>query len=88
MEASGIGTRLYDHISDKLKSNSLKSANFLFNDKLLDKSIEAKEDEVSKLEERMARMEDLYYSQFTAMEKAISEMNSQSSWLMSQTGGM
>ena len=88
MKASGIGTRLYDHISDKLKSSSTNSANFLFNDKLLDQSIKDKEDEVSELEERMARMEDLYYSQFTAMEKAISEMNSQSSWLTSQSGGM
>jgi flagellar hook-associated protein 2 len=31
-------------------------------------------------------LEDRYYRQFTAMEKAIQQMNSQSMWLMQQFG--
>ncbi|AFS77336.1 flagellar hook-associated protein 2 [Gottschalkia acidurici 9a] len=52
------------------------------------------EDEVLKLEKRiddlntiLYRREMSYYSRFTAMEKAMQQMNSQSSWLAQQLGG-
>lgn len=37
--------------------------------------------------ERLANLENRYWRQFTAMEKAMSQMNSQSSWLSQQFGG-
>ena len=37
-------------------------------------------------EELLSRKEDRYWAQFTAMEKALSQMQSQSSWLMAQLG--
>lgn len=43
---------------------------------------------MAKLEDKMYRMEDMYYKQFTAMEKMLSQLNNQSNWLMSQLGGM
>ncbi|MFD2044996.1 flagellar hook-associated protein 2 [Ornithinibacillus salinisoli] len=43
---------------------------------------------ISDFEQRMVRVENRYWSQFTAMEKAISQMNNQSAQLMSQFGGM
>ncbi|MFC4557520.1 flagellar hook-associated protein 2 [Virgibacillus kekensis] len=39
-------------------------------------------------EDRLVRVENRYWSQFTAMEKAIQRMNQQSAQLMSQFGGM
>ncbi|MFW5649230.1 MAG: flagellar filament capping protein FliD [Candidatus Alkaliphilus sp. MAG34] len=39
-------------------------------------------------EMRLIRREDRYWSQFTAMEKALEQMNQQSAWLMSQLGQM
>ena len=46
-------------------------------------------DEISRWEDRMKRLEDRYWKQFTAMEKALSQMNSQSMWMQqSMFGGM
>ncbi|MGL6174142.1 MAG: flagellar filament capping protein FliD [Cellulosilyticaceae bacterium] len=84
----GIGTRLYGEMNKKLKSTTDKSANFLFNDKVLDKKITEQKEKTKKLEDQMKRMEGLYYKKFTAMEKMMSQLNSQSSWLASQLGGM
>lgn len=88
LKQSGIGVRLYEDITERLKGTTLKSAESLFNDKHLEKEISNQKDEVAKLEDRMARMESMYYKQFTAMEKMLSQLNNQSSWLTSQLGGM
>ncbi|KAB2953617.1 flagellar filament capping protein FliD [Heliorestis acidaminivorans] len=42
------------------------------------------ERQLATFEDRMKRTEDRYWRQFTAMEKAMDKMNSQSSWLMQQ----
>lgn len=44
--------------------------------------------EIYQEENRLARLENRYYSKFTAMEKALSQMNNQSNWIASQLGGM
>lgn len=88
IEKSGIGVRLYEDISNRLKGSTIKSAEFLFNDKQIDKQIKSQKEEVAKLEDRMTSMENLYYKQFTAMEKMLSQLNTQSSWLTSQMGGI
>lgn len=81
-----VGTKLYDNISAGLKGNSQKSSNFLFNDKLLDKRMNDKDEEILILERKFIEAEDRYYKQFTAMEKMMSQINSQSSALMGQLG--
>lgn len=88
MAKSGIGVRLYADISERLKGSTLNSSNFLFNDKDIDQKIQAQKDQVTKLEDKMYRMEDLYYKQFASMEKMLSQLNNQSNWLMGQLGGM
>lgn len=84
-EAEGIGHRLHKELGNRFKSTSEKSAHILFNDKLLSKNIASEVVRIRELEERMARMEDLYYKKFTAMEKALAQMNSQSSFLLQQS---
>ncbi|QEK11328.1 hypothetical protein FQB35_02495 [Crassaminicella thermophila] len=54
----------------------------------LDKDILNVEKSITREEDRLEKIEDNYWRKFTAMEKALSEMNSQSAWLMSQVGGM
>ena len=81
-----IGDRLYDSINNVSRSTTLRSAYSFYNDKALDKKITVAKDDVKKLEERMYRMEDMYYKRFTAMEKMMQKLNSQSSWLTSQMG--
>ncbi|WP_072888555.1 flagellar filament capping protein FliD [Tepidibacter formicigenes] len=53
---------------------------------LIDKGILDIEKKISNENDRLNRIEDRYWRQFTALEKAMSKMNSQSSWLMSQMG--
>jgi flagellar hook-associated protein 2 len=79
-----VGTKLYDNIRDKLRGTVDKSSNFLFADKVLTKEIKSSEDRISVLEGRLVKQEELYYAKFTAMEKMLSQLNSQSSWLTSQ----
>nr|WP_099190188.1 flagellar filament capping protein FliD [Tepidibacter mesophilus] len=55
---------------------------------LLDKDVVNIEKQISRENSRLTSVENRYWRQFTAMEKAMSQMNSQSSWLMSQMGGM
>ena len=43
--------------------------------------------ELSTMEDKLSAMEDRYYKQFTAMEKALSQLNSQSSSIASLFGG-
>ncbi|WP_347834779.1 hypothetical protein [Gracilibacillus sp. JCM 18860] len=42
---------------------------------------------MSNFENRLAQVEERYWSQFTAMEQAIARYNQQSSYLMQQFGG-
>lgn len=44
------------------------------------------EDEIERQEDILENLEDRYYSKYIAMETALSEMNSQSSWISSQLG--
>ena len=43
---------------------------------------------ITREERLLAGREDRYWKQFTAMEKAMEEMNQQSGWLMAQLGQM
>ncbi|MGE4284300.1 MAG: flagellar filament capping protein FliD [Clostridia bacterium] len=54
---------------------------------LLDKELNNLADQIDLEQERLNDKEDRYYSQFTAMETALSRMNSQAGWLAQQFGG-
>ncbi len=53
----------------------------------LDKDVLNIEKQIFDEEDRLNRIEDSYWRKFTAMEKAISQMNSQSTWIAQQFGG-
>lgn len=84
---NAIGDKIYTTMQEKMKSTTLSSALTFFNDKQIDGQIEDYEDSIFELEERLAATEERYYKQFTAMEKAIQAMNSQSASLASMLGG-
>ncbi|QXM05190.1 flagellar filament capping protein FliD [Crassaminicella indica] len=54
----------------------------------LDKDIFSIEKKIKDEERRLKSVEESYWRKFTAMEKALSQMQSQSSWLAGQLGGM
>jgi len=96
---NGIINRMYDIIQDNIRTYSNKSGQ---KGALLEKAgvvgetteiknlmynmIKDKSDMIRTLTEKLQDKEDYYFKQFTAMEKAISQMNTQSAWLSQQSG--
>ncbi|MDK2902921.1 MAG: flagellar hook-associated protein 2 [Clostridiales bacterium] len=87
---SGIAQRLYtilgstiDAITDKAgQSNSL----FKVDNSILGLQMRDMDTRISDMEQRLMDIENRYYRQFTAMEQALNQMNSQSAWLAQQLG--
>ncbi|WP_281168103.1 flagellar filament capping protein FliD [Desulfoscipio gibsoniae] len=73
-----------------MKSISTKAGNdnefSLVDDSFIGKEIKDINDRAAKIEDRLKQVEDRYWRQFTAMEKAIQQINSQSTWLIQQFG--
>ncbi len=86
----GVGGRVYETLNNTIKSLSDKagSPSSLVDKSQISKTIKRMDDEISRWQDRLGRIEDRYWKQFTAMEKAISQMNSQSTWLQQTLGGM
>ncbi|MHB1041773.1 MAG: flagellar hook-associated protein 2 [Eubacteriales bacterium] len=87
----GIALRLYDDanngmslISDKAGSDSTFS---LVDNSTIGKRLTQINDNINEMELRLKEVEDRYWRQFSAMEKAIQQMNAQSAWLAQQFGG-
>ncbi|OON94510.1 MAG: hypothetical protein ATN31_03255 [Candidatus Epulonipiscioides saccharophilum] len=73
----GYAEKMYDSVTDLLKSSSSSSSMFLFNDIELEKAISDQQDDIDEAYDQMTSKEELYQAQFLAMEMAIQEMNSQ-----------
>ena len=74
---TGLLTNLYDALGKKMRSTTLSSALTFYNDKEMNKQIEAYKKDVKSWQSKLASMENRYYAQFTAMEKAMATMQSQ-----------
>ncbi len=81
-----VTSKLYDSMTDRMKSTSLSSALTFYNDKQLSKELTTYKEELDDMEDYLNDIEDRYYKQFTAMEKAMSTLNSQTSALASLMG--
>lgn len=80
----GIAQRLYDTVGNTMdiiteKAGKSYSTNKQFT---IGKQLDNLEDQIDAYEDRMTALEDRYYSQFTAMEKAIQQANQQSAYIM------
>ncbi len=86
----GIARRLYEDVNNAMKRISDKAGSkndySLVDDSFIGKRIDRIEDQIDRKEERLTQVEDRYWRQFTAMEKAIQQMNQQSAWLSQQFG--
>jgi flagellar hook-associated protein 2 len=85
---SGLASDLYDKFFKEMKSSTLRSALTLYDDKQMKKQVDGYKDTLSTMEDKLEDMESRYYKQFSAMETAMSKMNSQSSSLTSLLGKM
>jgi flagellar hook-associated protein 2 len=86
----GIINRLYDKVTgtmDKLKDKAGNSFSTTQSYKL-GRDLDDLEGRIDRFEDRLKQVENRYWAQFTAMEKAIQKANEQSAYLMQQFGGM
>lgn len=74
---SGIASKLYNNLGKKMQTTTMSSALTFYNDKEMNSQLSEYKKEISSWEDRLADMEDRYYKQFSAMEKAMSKLNSQ-----------
>ncbi|MFT4144599.1 MAG: flagellar filament capping protein FliD [Mobilitalea sp.] len=77
---------LYTDLSDKMKSSTIKSALNFYNDKEMTSKLREYNTSLKSMESKLSTLESKYYKQFTAMESAMSKMNSQSSSFLSMLG--
>lgn len=82
----GIARRLRDTLKGTMeiiekKAGKATSVNTTFS---LGRNLDSVEDQIDRFQDRLIQIEDRYWRQFTAMEKAIQQANTQSSYLMQQ----
>lgn len=78
--------KLYETMTEKCAKTEISSALTFYNDKQYNKLLKGYEKDLDKMEDRIKEMEDKYYKQFTAMEKAMSQLQSQQNSLASLLG--
>jgi flagellar hook-associated protein 2 len=91
-DEKGIAVRLYDVVDNGIdraidKAGSATSFSS-YDQSYLGKRIRDVNNRIEDMEEYLLTVEDRYWRQFTAMEKAISNMNAQSMWLNQQLMSM
>lgn len=77
---------LYETMTEKCAKTEISSALTFYNDKQYNNLLKDYEDDLDILEDRIKELEDRYYKQFTAMEKALSTLQNQSNSLASLLG--
>lgn len=85
---SGISDRLFNNLSKAIKeiTKEAGSATSIADDSYLSLEIARKEDEIDVWKDRLKLIEDRYYKQFSAMEKAMSKAQSQGQWFANMLG--
>lgn len=96
----GIAQRFYDIIRDNIRTGRdskgykgilIEKAGIIGDTSeflnLMDKDILDATSKISDMNRMLQKKEESYYNKFTALEKAISRLNQQSSWLSQQFGG-
>lgn len=84
----GIAYRLYNIVDENIEIivDKAGSSSYAFDNSFIGKEIRRINEHIDTMEERLNEMEERYWRQFTAMERALQQMNSQSMWLMQQLG--
>lgn len=77
---------LYDTMTEKCAKTEISSALTFYNDKQYSSLLKDYEDDLDIMEDRIKELEDKYYKQFTAMETALSKLQSQQNSLASLLG--
>lgn len=81
-----LTTNLYDAIGTKMKSSSVSSIYKVYNDKEMASEYSDYTTTIKKWEQKLQDQEDAYYKKFSAMETALSKLQSQTSSLSNLFG--
>ena len=81
-----LSTNLYKAIDKQMAGNDLRTRYSIYNDKELDKQYANYTKTIKEWEKKVSDKEEYYYKQFTAMEKALSKLQSQTSSLTGLLG--
>ena len=76
-----LGSEMYTNLQNAMKRTELSSALTFYNDKQLDSEISDYKDKVTELQEKLQEEEDRYYEQFSAMEKAMTQLQSKQNYI-------
>lgn len=82
-----LTTNLYDAIGTKMKSSTLSSIYKVYNDKEMASEYSDYTTTIKKWEQKLQDQEEAYYKKFSAMETALSKLQSQTSSLSNLFGG-
>lgn len=83
---SQLFTKVYTDLGNKMATSSISSAYTVYNDKQMNKQYSEYTTKISDAENKITTWEDYYYSKFSAMESALSKLNSQTSSMSSLFG--
>lgn len=83
---TGLTNNLYSDLQKKSSSTTMSSIFTFYNDKEMNSQLSDYKKEIAEWETKLAELENRYYSQFTAMEKAMASLNSQQSYFSSMLG--
>lgn len=81
-----LAEKTYETLTQKMSRTTLSSAYTIYNDKYMQTQYNNYTEQIEKWEDRITTLEDRYRSQFTAMEKALAQLNSNSSYFSSLLG--
>ncbi len=74
-----LSNKLYDSMSDQMRSTDYSSAYKVYEDKKMQKEYENYTKKIAELEEKLTEAEDRYYKRFGSMETMLSKLNDSSS---------
>lgn len=83
----GLTNNLYTAMGKKMETSTLSSVYKVYNDKEMASEYSDYTDIIKKWEEKLQAQEDYYYEKFSAMETALSKLQSQTSSLTNLFGG-
>ncbi len=82
-----LSSNLYDGLTKKMAGTTMSSAYTVYNDKKMKSDYDDYKDKISSWEDKLEKMEQRYYKQFSAMETALSKLNASTSSLTGLLGG-
>ncbi|MGN0374264.1 MAG: flagellar filament capping protein FliD [Butyrivibrio sp.] len=82
-----LSQNMYDTLTKKMASSSVSSAFTIYNDKQMSSQYSDYKTKIEDWEERLEKYEESYYKKFSAMETALSKLQSQTNSLSNLFGG-